>query len=404
MLYVMSDPRLMDGFRLPDRTVQTTPYWRSVRTTSRAYRIGMLLLFVVWFIANWAIMQSIVEVPADMLNPILLRAFLESLLLILVCHFMVRPLLQAHLLGLRIDWSKAGRTLGWLILVALIYFSVSFSLGKLSVLKAIDVSQIHAFTPDGVLEANLSGLAVFILGAIQAFVILALWSVGYLGLQFYNNRHELHKSMEENRLAQLTSQLRPHFLFNTLNSIRALIFIDQQKAADLLTALSTLLRDQMGAHMSMESTLEKDWTTASRYLDIETVRFSDRLQIEVALDPQTLDQKLPALTMLTLVENAIKHAVSVSEKLCLLSIRSFMANQPEAGKGRRGVPGASWILEIENSFHVDGKTSGSRVGLSNVRRRLELMFGSEVGFSIRRQNGKFTVVMELPYVESTDRG
>lgn len=393
----------MDDFYVKRQVSARAAYWRSVTKTSLAYRIGMLLLFMTWFIANWALMQSIVEVPADGFNPVLLRALLEALLLILMCHFMVRPLLHAHLMGIRIDLHKAGKTLGWLILVALIYFSTSFSLGKLSIFKAIDVSQIHAFTADGVLEANLSGLAVLILGAIQAFVILTLWSIGYLGLQFYNNRHELHKSLEENRLAQLTSQLRPHFLFNTLNSIRALIFIDQQKAADLLTALSTLLRDQMGAHMSMESTLEKDWVTASRYLDIEAVRFSDRLKIEVALDPQTLDQKLPSLTMLTLVENAIKHAVSVSEKPCLLSIRSFTANQSETGKGRRDVPRSSWVLEVENSIHAEGNASGSRVGLSNVQRRLELMFGSEVEFAIRRQNGKFTVVMELPYAESADR-
>src|SRR3546814_13318560 len=101
--------------------------------------------------------------------------------------------------------------------------------------------------------------------------------------------------LREARLRQLTHQLSPHFLFNTFNSIRGLIFEDQQRAAQLVTQLSELFRVHLQHELRTEQTLQEEWHLAQCYLDIEAARLEARLRLQVQLEPVCLTRNIPAL-------------------------------------------------------------------------------------------------------------
>jgi hypothetical protein len=360
--------------------------------TSKAYRAAMLAMAIGYFLLIWATMHSLVEVPSQHLDQLLMRSLAEAVLLVGVCHFLVRPYLRLNLMGNSVSIPGALKAVCYLLLVSLVFFLISYGIGNLPFLRSTSVTQVQVMNAEGSFETGVSGLSILILGTAQSFAILVLWSITYLAWHYHDNKKALHSQVEEDRLIRLTSQLHPHFLFNTLNSIRALVFIDQDKAADMITSLSGLLRDQMSSHSSTESSFRADWRTAERYLEIESVRFDDRLLVSVDHDPEGMNQKLPPLTLLTLVENAIKHGVSGSDRPALIDIESGFSDH------------RSWYLKVRNTVYSKACSDGSQVGLRNVRRRLELMFGSGVIFRAGSKGDWFTVFMELPHVESAYRG
>lgn len=183
-------------------------------------------------------------------------------------------------------------------------------------------------------------------------------------------------------MQQLTNQLNPHFLFNALNSIRALIFEDQQKAAHTLTQLSELFRVHLQSHLKPVSTLEDEWQIAQHYLEIEQVRLEQRLQVVLEFDGSLWQQSLPTLTLLTLVENAIKHGINPSQKPGTIEISS------------RRLDNRRWQLSVNNSLDAESNAQGTHTGLANLQQRL-LLLSPLHKLSYRKSPACFAVSMEL---------
>ena len=366
-------------------------YYRNSRNTSKSYRAAMLIMFWLHFILTWSVMLSLIEVPERHYNDIILRSFLEASLLVAVCHCLLRPYLRMNLIGSSVDIKGSLKGLLYVALISFIYFLSSYSMGQMSFLKGTDISQIQVMTQKGELGGEVTLLAIAIIGTLESFATLFLWSVAYLVWQFHKNKKELQVQVNESQIQQLTNQLSPHFLFNTLNSIRALIFADQEKAAEVITLLSDLLRNQMQSQIQIQSTLEQDWLLTSKYLAIEKVRFDKRLKLTVDLDESTLQEQIPTLTLLTLAENAIKHGISTSSKPGFIHIKS------------QTITPDTWRLSVINSVYSPKDQPGTRVGLHNVKKRLELMFARQYKFASALDNEQFTVSMELPHVKSTNR-
>jgi two-component system sensor histidine kinase AlgZ len=184
------------------------------------------------------------------------------------------------------------------------------------------------------------------------------------------------------RLSELQSRIRPHFLFNTLNSAIALVRAEPAKAETLLEDLSDLFR-----HALMEQgefvTLADEIALARRYLAIEAVRFGDRLQVEWALDADTSAAKLPPLLLQPLVENAVRHGVEPSA----LGARLRISTQ------RRG---ASVVIKVTNTVPAGHGVPGNGVALDNVRDRLRLLHDVQGQFQYALKDGVFQVRIEVP--------
>jgi two-component system sensor histidine kinase AlgZ len=184
------------------------------------------------------------------------------------------------------------------------------------------------------------------------------------------------------RLSELQARIRPHFLFNTLNSAIALVRAEPARAETLLEDLSDLFR-----HALMEQgefvTLADEIALARRYLAIEEVRFGDRLQVEWALDPGASAAKLPPLLLQPLVENAVQHGVEPSAAGAHIRISTQ----------RRG---SSVVIKVTNTVPAGQGVRGAGVALDNVRDRLSLLHDVQGQFQSALKDGVFQVRIQVP--------
>jgi two-component system, LytTR family, sensor histidine kinase AlgZ len=184
------------------------------------------------------------------------------------------------------------------------------------------------------------------------------------------------------RLSELQSRIRPHFLFNTLNSAIALVRAEPSKAEMLLEDLSELFRSALvdqGDAVSLEQEIE----LAQRYLAIEQVRFGDRLRVQWVIEPATLKAKLPPLLLQPLVENAVKHGVEPSADGADIKVSAQM---------RAGVI----VIKITNTAPGGQGQAGHGVALQNVQDRLRLLHDVQASFRCTWVDGIYQVRMEIP--------
>jgi two-component system, LytTR family, sensor kinase len=203
---------------------------------------------------------------------------------------------------------------------------------------------------------------------------------------------QLEARLAEARLAALKRQMNPHFLFNTLNSISALMYVDPNAADAMLARLSELLRLALDADGEQEVPLARELALLSRYLEIEKIRFEDRLRIEVDVAPALLDARVPALSLQPLAENAIRHGI---------------ARRPEGGTLRvRAARDAGANGHLRLTVEDDGtglpseeaKDRGDGIGLGNLRARLEELYGQSQRLALAgRPGGGAVVEITIPF-------
>lgn len=184
---------------------------------------------------------------------------------------------------------------------------------------------------------------------------------------------ELEKRLVQARLQALQSQLNPHFLFNTLNTISALMHKDAEAADRMVTKLAALLRQALESTDVHEVPLSRELDFLRRYLEIEQTRFGERLAVETRVAPDTLEARVPNLVLQPLVENAIRHGIEKHARPGRVILRAL----------RRGGE-----LELQVEDNGGGLPPGPRregIGISNTRRRLDHLYGTRHKFEL--QNG-----------------
>ena len=184
------------------------------------------------------------------------------------------------------------------------------------------------------------------------------------------------------RLNDLQSRIRPHFLFNTLNSAIALVRAEPERAETLLEDLSDLFRHAL-EEQAEAVTLAQEIVLAQRYLAIEQVRFGARLQVEWALDESAAGARLPPLLLQPLVENAVRHGVEPSESGATVRISTH----------RRG---SVVVVKVTNTVPAGPGLPGHGLALDNVRDRLNLMHDVQGRFQCGLVDGVYQVRIEVP--------
>lgn len=184
------------------------------------------------------------------------------------------------------------------------------------------------------------------------------------------------------RLSELQARIRPHFLFNTLNSAIALVRAEPAKAEALLEDLSDLFRYAL-VEQGESVTLEDEITVAQRYLAIEQVRFGERIAVQWLLDPAASAARLPPLLLQPLLENAVRHGVEPSPSGAQIRISTE----------RRG---SRVVIKIINTVPAGPGAAGSGLALANVRDRLQLLHDVQCQFSSTLKEGLFQVRIEVP--------
>jgi len=224
-------------------------------------------------------------------------------------------------------------------------------------------------------------------------ILFVYYSIDYYAK--YRDREvrasQLEARLSAAQLQALKMQLNPHFLFNTLNSISSLMYTDVEAADAMMTQLSEFLRLTLESDGSMEVPLRQELDFLNRYLQIERIRFEDRLTVRMNIDADTLDAQVPNLALQPLVENALRHGI---------------APRPEGGTIVISSRKRDGMLEIDLVDDGPGLHGARRegIGLTNTRARLEQLYGPSHEFELRNGlNGGLTVNLKIPFhVEKTE--
>jgi sensor histidine kinase YesM len=206
------------------------------------------------------------------------------------------------------------------------------------------------------------------------------------------NAAELRAQLAHAQLSALKMQLHPHFLFNTLNTIAVLVRKSNNKeAVNMISGLSDLLRHSLENIDTQEVPLKDELEALKLYLDIEQVRFNDRLEVRMEIEQETLAALVPNLILQPLVENAIRHGIGKQSAAGVLDIRARRENGMLALQVRDDGPGIS---------NNDRKRAGAQIGLTNTRTRLQRLYGEDHTFELSNAVGGGAVArLAIPFRE-----
>ncbi len=265
------------------------------------------------------------------------------------------------------------------------------------ILASILFSIIETWSIATFINPGFKPFGVEYLGAILlTFALLAAWAALYYGINYFllldeqiKQRERLESQASSAQLAMLRYQLNPHFLFNTLNSISTLVLLKQTERANaMLARLSSFLRYTLANEPTAQVTLAQEVETLKLYLEIEKMRFEDRLRPHFRIESETIGARLPSLLLQPLMENAIKYAVTPSE----VGADIWLTARREGG-----------AVRIEVADNGDGggaalaATQSTGVGLANIRHRLSQAYGSAHRFETgKNDKGGFSVIIEIP--------
>lgn len=202
------------------------------------------------------------------------------------------------------------------------------------------------------------------------------------------DRVRLQSLVKELELKTIKSHINPHFIFNALNSIRALVDENPERARKAITELSNILRSSMQAEKLETASLEKELAIVQDYLELEQIRFEDRLRVEYDIDDDTLDQQIPPMMLQTLVENAIKHGISQQVQGGVVRVMSdFKENYHE--------------LIVQNTGNLGSHVNKDGFGISGTISRIKLLYGEKADFYIKNINGNMVEAKVILPVSAT---
>lgn len=241
--------------------------------------------------------------------------------------------------------------------------------------------------------------------------MLGGWSALYYAINFFltierqaDRLERLEAQATAAQLAMLRYQLNPHFLFNTLNSISTLVLLKQTEPANaMLTRLSGFLRHTLIAEPGSQVILAQEIETLQLYLDIERMRFEERLRTQIEIEDAAKDAQLPAMLLQPLVENAIKYAVSPQEEGAQISLTARVIGDRLRLTVEDTGPGADDLPHYltQSADPAPGHPVSTGVGLANIRNRLKQAYGESHFFETRSEaGGGFTVLIEIPFTRA----
>jgi hypothetical protein len=245
-----------------------------------------------------------------------------------------------------------------------------------------------------------SPIAMMVYATMRWTLIFLVWTALYFGLGLVRHRQEvelsilrLEKAQKAAELRALKAQLNPHFLFNSLNSIRALVADEPSRAQDAITELSRMLRYTLRSGEEDVVTLDRELATVDDYLALEALRLGDRLEIRREIAPEARRATLPAMLLLTLIENAIKHGIARLPAGGTLLLRASIVNGGNGGNG-------GLRLDVENPRPVEATEplpESNGIGLPNAVERLRLLFGEHATFALDlSEAGRARAHVEIP--------
>lgn len=224
------------------------------------------------------------------------------------------------------------------------------------------------------------GILIYVVITLTYYLIISLDNINKKNI----NEAKLENMLRETELLMLRSQINPHFLFNSLNSVSSLTITDPGKAREMVVKLSEFMRYALSRKEEKVVPLEKELINMRLYMDIEKVRFGNRLLLKEDIDSKALGVNVPNMILQPLYENSVKHGVYESVDSVIIDV---VISKSDMGT----------TISITNNYDPDSiPVRGTGTGLTNVQRRLDLYYNKEAYLKTRKENGKFTVELFIP--------
>jgi LytS/YehU family sensor histidine kinase len=221
-------------------------------------------------------------------------------------------------------------------------------------------------------------------------IFILFWTIFYVVIKSLArlrknkiDRLKLEASLKESQLNTLKGQLNPHFMFNSLNNIRGLMLEDVDKARDMLTRLSEMLRYSLNMNDVDAIRIEEELEIVDNYIALSKIQFEDRLEYQQEIKPALTQIKIPPMILQMLVENGIKHGLS---------------NQKNGGKITLIVTdnNEALILQVNNTGTLASNSSSTQIGLENIQQRLDLMYGNKAKFELKEVKNEVHAIITIP--------
>ena len=271
----------------------------------------------------------------------------------------------------------------WLLTLTIISIIILFNL-----INSAIVEWLKMYDPKLKVSVEKRFLSNLILDSPLVLVwtsIYYIWHYVELGSKSEIQKVRLESLVKELELKTIKAHINPHFIFNALNSIRALVDENPERARTAITELSNILRSSMQAEKMETVPFERELNIVKDYLALEHIRFEDRLQIEYDIDEDTLDQPVPPMMLQTLVENAIKHGIGKHKEGGLVRVISDYRDDHHE-------------LIVQNTGQLNElNLNEDGFGINSTRNRLKLLFGGEATFEIRNtENDMVEAIVKMP--------
>lgn len=291
------------------------------------------------------------------------NVFLDAFIGLAITHIMRLFIRRLRFLGASLDKQI------FYMVITTACFSLFFSFISIYAEEILQITSVKL--------QQLSFISRVLYSSVGNFMFLIIWNLIYFTYHYIIKSQQeqldkvkLQSVVKELELKTIKAHINPHFIFNALNSIRALVDENPGRARQAITELSNLLRSSMQAEKVETTPLSKELNIVRDYLALEHIRFEDRLNIEYNIDENTLGQPVPPMMLQTLVENAIKHGISKKMEGGVIKIISdFKDNHHE--------------LIVQNTGHINGNFNPDGFGLYSTQSRLMLLYGEKAHFEIK---------------------
>ena len=247
---------------------------------------------------------------------------------------------------------------------------------------------IEGFVPDPIYEFNTNE---FVFASFRSTLLFLMWAGFYMAFMFIEKARKQEilnlkwdASKNEIELKNLRAQLNPHFLFNSLNSIRALVGLDPDQAKTAITGLSTLLRSSINLGKQKLVKLEDEMELVKNYLELEQIRFEERLKIDYKIAENSSKCEIPPLMVQTIVENSIKHGIAQIIDGGTIKLESQFVND-------------ELTILITNPGKLNRLAIESGIGIVNTQKRLAILYGENSSFAINQKDDLVEAKIKIRY-------
>ncbi len=331
--------------------------------TSKSYYFCQLIGTLLFF--SFLMFSAIITKEGDVFTDELLKFIKSIIVSLLSTHFILRAYIKKH--------NKNSQSSLKVYSVAIIFTAIAATVAGVAWGLAFGEAEKAYFS----VEYVLMNISVYLF-------LYSLWAALYLAITTNRERIQLRRQLRDQELSSLMNQINPHFLFNSLNTIRGMIYEDKDKSAELVTKLSTLFRYNLSTDTKAHTSLGAELKICEHYLAIEEIRLGDRLKVNFSVSRESESAKIPTMCLLTLIENAIKHGIANLQKGGTVTLVSKVDHN-------------KLLIEVNNPYQEDLVKSGTKVGLKNLKQRIGLIFGTQGKLTQQSSGNTFSVSLSLPF-------